>query len=106
MIIAIDPLCRKCNRNDPRYVEVDGWDKVKPLLVVRDGWKCPHCGCISAIWYTHRCVVRENVPVKDKLAIEETQSKWQCFSITSDEVFTQHLEFQPDLRDLETREKL
>jgi hypothetical protein len=71
MIIAIDPVCRKCGKNDPEHIPVSDWDKVKSILEIRPGWACPYCGCKAAYWYYHRNAYKEGLTLKQVDEVKE-----------------------------------
>lgn len=83
MIIVIDSVCKKCNRNDPKDNNVVDWSKVKILLNVVKDWKCPFCGNKSAFWYFYRNIDKEVATSIEKEASLKF-SYWQLFAETDE----------------------
>ena len=88
MVIVIDPVCTKCNRNDPKDHDVNDWTEVKALCVPVDKWVCK-CGSKSAYWYVYRNTGKESLTtVKDKADYQD-HDYWQCFAKTGDDAKTE-----------------
>ena len=89
MIVVIDPVCTKCNRNDPKDHDVKDWTEVKALCVVDTKWACPKCGSKAAYWYVYRNTGKESLTTAKDKADYMDYDYWQCFGKTDAESKTE-----------------